>query len=355
MSWKQKDGLVIDEGGKVIFFSADRFFSDIVQGDCCYLCGRSPQSVKFNREHILPDWLLSKFGLHRRSITLPNGVFFKYGEYVLPCCEDCNSLMGKRLENVVRPLFEGGYKTVVDYVSKNGPLIFYVWLCNIFLKTHLKDKTFRRVLDRRYGKEESIADDYDFGMLHHIHCIARSIYTGAIIDPTVLGSILFLPTKILPNVEPFDFVDLHEPKTMLIRINDTCIVTALDDSCCAQTFFKDIFLRFTGPLSALQVREVMGHLSYLNVNLKERPEHKSLFKNNEYRIISKIPETVQLNEDPAYPLQDFIYGVCSQMVSGHPNAEKLQKGMKDGKWTSLFDGEGKFIENSLELVPRKSE
>lgn len=37
-----------------------------------FICHRSELRAELNREHILPNWHLREFGLHRVSVTLPN-------------------------------------------------------------------------------------------------------------------------------------------------------------------------------------------------------------------------------------------------------------------------------------------
>ena len=88
---KTADGSIKDSDGKVIFFSFDRFMSDIVQGNCCFVCGVGPAEAAFNDEHVLPDWLLRKYRLHDKSVTLPNGTQFRYGGFTVPCCARCNA------------------------------------------------------------------------------------------------------------------------------------------------------------------------------------------------------------------------------------------------------------------------
>src|SRR5271155_1471376 len=92
------DGSVTAADGRVIFFSFQRFITDIVRGNRCFICGASPNAVPFSDEHILPDWILRKFNLHNRVITLPNGEAVRYGQFKIPCCAACNAKMGTELE-----------------------------------------------------------------------------------------------------------------------------------------------------------------------------------------------------------------------------------------------------------------
>ena len=72
MFLRTRDGSFLDEQGKVLYFSFERFVRDICEGDCCFICGTSPADRSFNDEHVLPNWVLRRYGLHRRAITLSN-------------------------------------------------------------------------------------------------------------------------------------------------------------------------------------------------------------------------------------------------------------------------------------------
>ena len=66
-----------DDAGKVLYLDANRFVRDIVAGDCCFICGISPEEAEFNREHVLPNWILNKYDLHDITIDLPNDAKLK--------------------------------------------------------------------------------------------------------------------------------------------------------------------------------------------------------------------------------------------------------------------------------------
>ena len=63
------DDSVVDQHGKVLFFSTRRFIEDICLGDCCFICGAKSNEKPFNNEHILPEWLLRRYNLFARTIT----------------------------------------------------------------------------------------------------------------------------------------------------------------------------------------------------------------------------------------------------------------------------------------------
>ena len=105
---RTEDGSVVDDTGKVIYFSLERFVRDIGLGDCCFICGASPSDVPFNNEHVIAEWVLRRFGLFDRSLTLPNGTSMRYDRYTVPCCVVCNGLMGRVIEQPTSALTGGG-------------------------------------------------------------------------------------------------------------------------------------------------------------------------------------------------------------------------------------------------------
>ncbi|TMK46793.1 MAG: HNH endonuclease [Alphaproteobacteria bacterium] len=116
---READGSVIDEAtGKIIFFSTERFVNDICLGDCCFICGAKQGEKEFNNEHILPEWLLRRFNLFDRVITLTNGATVQYSRYTLPCCADCNSLMGDEIERPLSEAISGGLDALIELIKK---------------------------------------------------------------------------------------------------------------------------------------------------------------------------------------------------------------------------------------------
>ena len=140
MAYVTEDGSIIDRAGKVIFFSAQRFVDDICLGNCCFICGARPEEKPFNDEHILPEWLLRRYDLFTKTITLPNDRMVRYDRYTVPCCADCNSLMGRLIEEPVSQVVQAGTDAVIEYIKKDGGLKMFIWTGLIFLKIHLKDR-----------------------------------------------------------------------------------------------------------------------------------------------------------------------------------------------------------------------
>jgi hypothetical protein len=152
---RQSDDTVTDQDGKVMYFGLERFVRDICLGVCCFVCGAKPGEVTFNDEHVIPKWLLRKYNLFARKINLANGTTLPYDRYTVPCCEACNTLMGRVIEEPMRQIIDGGFDAVDAYCERHGSLKFYVWMGLIFLKIHLKDRQLRAHLDMRKAPPQS--------------------------------------------------------------------------------------------------------------------------------------------------------------------------------------------------------
>ena len=144
---KTADGSFETVDRKVLYFSTERFITEIGRGECCFICGVGPSDAPFNNEHVIPKWLLAKHGLYSKKVTLPNGARLSYGQYTLPCCVECNSLMGEKIETPVSRVLAGGLRSVREYLEKEGHWLIFLWLALIYLKTHLKDRHLRFHLD----------------------------------------------------------------------------------------------------------------------------------------------------------------------------------------------------------------
>jgi hypothetical protein len=69
---KTSDGSFVAPDGRVVFVSAERFERDICIGGGCVICGAARDTKPFNDEHIIPEWVLRRFDLFNKKITLPN-------------------------------------------------------------------------------------------------------------------------------------------------------------------------------------------------------------------------------------------------------------------------------------------
>jgi hypothetical protein len=353
MPWhKTPDGSIEDHTGKVLFFSKDRFVADICLGGCCFICGAKPGSKVFNDEHVIPEWVLRKFDLFDRTLNLPNGATVKYARYKVPCCADCNSLMGRQIEERISKVVNAGPQAVQDHIANGNSLEFFVWLGLIFLKTHLKDRDFRINLDSR-KVDTKIGELYDWQTLHHMHCLVRCFVNGATLEKEVFGSLSAFAAKAAGWQGAFDYGDLFDAQTMLLRLGDVALVTTFNDACGAINGVMPILEKIEGQLSEIQVREVMADFAFVNLSIKERPTFYTECDMVKETVTEKavMPKAFELDELD-YRLRGQLlrraFGVTlNQMKAVGKTAEEIEEAIDAGRFTVLFDDNGKFIKDSF--------
>lgn len=343
------DGSIEREDGRILQFSVKRFVRDISAGQSCLICGRHRNTVPFNDEHVLPDWILRRFRLHSRSIRLPSDTGFRYGRYKVPCCQSCNDEMGTELERPIREMLTGGYPLLTERLRDEGTSILFSWLAFLYLKTHFRDLTLRFDRDHR-SKSPAIGELYEWEALHHIHCVARSVHTRARLGKGVIGSLLVLPADITGPFERFDYGDLYIARTVLIRLDDICVVAVLNDGCAALCAYRDKPAVIGGPLSPIQLREIMVRLAYLNVRLVNRPQfYSDIDARGSVAIGATLPDMFDLKEGKPEEFGRLFYESVRDIIDGVANHHAVRDKVLSGTFTFLRDDSGNFNTKSMEF------
>lgn len=339
---------IVSLDGRILFYELNHFIDDIVNGQCCFICGAKSGSKEFNDEHIIPDWILRKYELHDKKITLPNLSKIKYSQYKVPCCKECNSELGRHFEEPISDMLSKPYEVISKELieSKEKCDLLFRWLCLIYFKTHLKDKALRENLDRR-EKDTKIGDQHWWEDFHHIHCIVRSHHTDAQLDSEVYGS--FYVNKIIHETkdddEQFDYIDNPFTKGVLLQLGDFCVASILDDSCSALSMYGTQLSAVKGGISIFQFYEIFAHMNYIRMHLKERPIFQSsINRKSGYNIICKKPDKLELvdKENRIGTHGDFLKIYVERTLGNIPNRQVLLKEIEEGRRTFLWDEQGNF-------------
>jgi len=315
------DGSLIRTSDKrVLFFSIERFKSNIVEGGGCFICGAYPAEKEFNDEHVIPNWILKRYKLHGHKIRLPNGDEVTYGGYKVPCCKECNTLMGDTFETPLSELTAVGVQTRTLFGV--GDRLLFNWLALIFLKTHLKDR--EHPLDRKDKTGKSIADTFDWTQLHHLHCVARSFYTDVDWFSGVIGTMLVFPAE---GDGDFDYRDDYGTGTMLLRIGSAAFVAALSDAKATMTSMAKVRSKAKrmGALSRAELREILAYLAYYDMPLSPRPQFRSGFVDDRFSILVDLPERI-FNEKGYPSLGELIYQFSDDILEDMnlPEIERIR-------------------------------
>lgn len=326
--------------------------------DCCFVCGTPRGQAPFNDEHVVPRWILNRYNLFKKKITLPNGHEHTYGTYKMPCCVACNSLLGKSIENPMSEMLDGGFELIsakLEDTSSMGAVrrqALYVWLCLLFIKTHLKDRHLRQHLDFRFGKAR-IADHYDWLPMHHIHCVARMPYVTGSILPDVVGTVFWYRIDDPTMEDRFDYFDLTNDHTIALRLGDIGIVAVLTDAGACRSAWHQQFVELQGKtLTMVQLRELAARLAIANRDLLNRPTFGTLVNRN------VVPADVVIyskhDREPRFAeFNHSVFGkILEHAISSYKSTLKLDEGdqhesvstqIAAGKVSFLFDENQRFM------------
>lgn len=348
----------VADDGRTLLFSCEDFVARICQGDGCFVCGASPATHPFNDEHIVPRWILRRYRLFEKEITLPTGERRRYGGYRVPCCVACNTLLGERIETPVSEMLAGNFAGVSERLQSptNKELIFK-WLALLFLKVHLKDKVVPVHKDRRLGSSV-ISDLYDWADLHHIHAVARAPYTGAIVESMVLGSFFVVEVDDVTSADDWDFVDLTFAQAIAVRIGRVGIVAVLNDAGAAESAWSHRLKLIDGPISGSQFRELAAMFAVANDAILVRPSFGTLIIEGRWVVLfAKVPPELQMadfsSEKFGHALLFALGNTLSTIeVDGSRNPQVVAEKIASGRVRFLFDQNFQFRKPS-DLIRRE--
>jgi hypothetical protein len=181
-----------------------------------------------------------------------------------------------------------------------------------------------------------------------------ALKNGSSIAPECLGTLFVLPAKIADHYGGYDYRDIYAANTVLLRIGEIAFIAVLDDSCAALNCFKGHYERIDGPLSPLQLREFLSHLTLLNCKLKYRPQYITKVDANagEVTIIAELPENMELEKHTPSEYGEILYGNVSEFIKVMDD-QRLNSNIENiraGNFNFLFDENGEFMKNCMDLV-----
>jgi hypothetical protein len=344
---RRRSGTIIENStGTVQVFGPRDFMKKIVLGNCCFICGAEQDSKSFNNEHILPQWLLKLFRSHKDFMILPNNATIKYGSYLVPCCQDCNSEMSAKLEVPVSNLLKGGYDNLWNALDKDTNIykLLFQWLCLILFKTHYKDTFLRSELDLRKASS-NLGHYYDWYPLHHIYRMATLHYTDVKPSFEAYGTILVMRAR----PDDFDYLDNLDDQIIYIQVGDILLMAALNDSKACLSLYKTFLSRIDGALNQIQIRELFARLRYVVANLKNPPKFSVRIKRDTIALRAKRakPPSIYKGEEEKKSLFKLMRDYLEPLMHKDlPNRRQLVEDLEQGKAQYILDGNGKFHEYS---------
>lgn len=264
---------ITNSSGDIIFFSFKYFVEQIVEQNACFICGAKRGTKTFNKEHVVPDWIIKKHNLSTEWITLLNEQKISYPRYKIPCCKECNSKLAAFYENPIRQFFDKSFEDRIEFL-KNHPDFeqkLFQWIGLIFCKIHLFD-TQMRFNQNPTIDSPIISSFYNWKAFHILHSIVKNIDENLKIEAKYSTSLIFKSEIYNDEIFNYDYLDNFETMTCLLRIGDMTFIVSFFDFCLGYNNIKeDIIDNLNNPLNMFQGLEIYSRIvSFLSSKRIER-------------------------------------------------------------------------------------
>jgi hypothetical protein len=234
----------------------------------CFLCAKSIDDGHYTLEHVIPAWAQHRHSLWNQRLVLLNGTEIPYRQLTVPCCDDCNEIRLRSLEDSLSQTVEVGYKAVKALPKER----LYLWLSKIFFGILYKELFL--LLDRSNPSGPTIVTSeflrYYSGLRFFLQQAREKV---RLIDFTP-GSIFVFPMQRLPDPrKEWDLWDNVETHFIGCRVGKVALLAALGDGGAQQYYEQDFADIEDMPLHPLQFRELCALVSYRSSLATRTPKH----------------------------------------------------------------------------------
>lgn len=269
----------------------------------CFLCGEKLVN-NTTEEHIFPKWMLSKFNLYDKSITLLNRTQIIYRKLTIPCCTKCNNEHLSYLEKQVKFGVEKGYQEFI----KIDELYIFQWISKIFYGLLYKEMLLP--LNRKKPENGGITTPELLKKFQMLHGFLQSVRIPFNFHGFKPWSIFIFHTHEYDDKDAdFDYYDSLIALTFAVRMHGIGIIACLQDNGTQKKLFRNYFNKLRNTiLHPIQFNELCAKIFYKASLLNRLPKY-----------ITQLPKKDGGNVDVlSPPLQSFsekpIYDEWSQEV-----------------------------------------
>lgn len=315
------------------FFSLSEFQNIILNEKYCFLCGIILDEENTNKEHVFPNWIIKKYLNQKSTIKLPNNANINYTSdgYKIPCCLDCNSLYGDKLEKIMSSVlvdYNSIYNFCFNDIEKGN--ILFVWLVFIFFKNCYKDLSYKYSL--KDNTNEKIGELYYWNNFHHLHNIILTLKNETAFNHIELGSIfLFKHDASTSNIYYHYFDNIYNFQSFFI-FNDCCVISVIDDAGYSNIMFRELIENIehykqkilnqpNRTFNIIQLLEIYSLILYMNKSNSKKSFYTEIdCLTNEFRIKSE-----KNNTDKFYfnseEFGEIFYQYLYKFVENNKNSE----------------------------------
>lgn len=229
----------------------------LLDQDRCFLCLERDKDM--SDEHIIPQWILNMFKMHKDTLHLMNNTPIQFGQLKIRCCTKCNNERLSNMEKKVRKFFlsqEPWSEEIKTSIHTWMLKIFYGLRCKQLYLTLNRDK--RNPLSKYTIMNVDLYNAMNMPMLHKI--LYLSSYTNVVYPNNFFSSIF--EVKLEDSIEGFTFGDNHNG-FMYVMFNDKCIIVHFGDAGFRQVALNKFYSQFTDkPMNLIDVLNIVAKAEY---------------------------------------------------------------------------------------------
>ena len=260
------------------------FDKSVFSENRCFLCGIQLTVENNTGEHVFPQWLLHKYSLWDRTITLLNQTSIPYRNLKIPCCFPCNSGRLSELENEIKTAVENGPKSVAQL----DKLRLYQWMGKIFFGLLFRELSL--FIDRSKPEFGSITTPELLQEYLSLHDFIQSIVKPIEFKEFFPGSIFIFEVEEFPGFDKFDFSDNIFGMALCIRLGNIGIVACLKDDEQLSDFFAETYQAVKDVrLHPIQYDEFCALVFYRSCSMVRDGKYVSVTSPENGTTIVKLP------------------------------------------------------------------
>ena len=234
--------------------------------DTCFLCGLRLSDKTRSNEHIFPQWLLRRFGLHDQQLNLLNGTSIPYRQLTVPCCKRCNNEHLSPIERAFQDVIEG--RKPLNALDEKT---IYLWATKIFYGLLFREVLLPMDRSKPHGGSIVSADEMGSYRMLHMFLQGARIKIDFQCDhasfPRTVSAFKVQEPK-TPELE-FDFRDDIHSQALYLRLGSVGLLASFDAG--AQAFeLGSLYAKYKRyALHPVQLEE-LGAVMFYKASLFDR-------------------------------------------------------------------------------------
>lgn len=250
----------------------------------CFLCGKLLQESTNSKEHVFPKWLLHRYNLWDKTITLLNGTSIPYRYLTIPCCSTCNNEHLSRLESKIESAVNQG----LSHISQVEKIHLYQWVGKIFFGLLFRELSLS--IDRSKPELGAITTPEFLKDYRALHVFIKSIIFPIEFRDFFPGSLFIFEVVSIPEIEDFDYSDNFIGMSFFIRMGNIGIIACLkDDEQVLETFSSLYQAMKNKKIHPIQFDELCAIIFYQSCLIVRNSNYMGITDDENHSTVIKLP------------------------------------------------------------------